>query len=159
MLGSHVTTIAYPLLVLRLTGSPFEAGWVAFAATAPSILVHMPARALVDRWDPRQAMLMSEIDRGIAIAAVAITLALGESSVPLLIAAAVIEGVLEVFSTLAERRYVGSLVGREQVSPALTRIEARTHVMLLAGRPPGGLLFGIRPILPFLARISAPLPG
>lgn len=70
MLGSHVTTIAYPLLVLRLTGSPFEAGWVAFAATAPSILVHMPARALVDRWDPRQAMLMSEIDRGIAIAAV-----------------------------------------------------------------------------------------
>ena len=49
MLGSHVTTIAYPLLVLRLTGSPFTAGCVAFAATAPGILVHIPAGALADR--------------------------------------------------------------------------------------------------------------
>ncbi len=155
MLGSHVTTIAYPLLVLRLTRSPFDAGWVAFAAMAPSILVHMPAGALIDRWDPRRAMLVSELGRGVAIAGVAITLALGKSSVPMLMAAAVIEGVLEVFSTLAERRYVGSLVGRDQASSALVRIEARTHVVLLAGRPLGGLLFGIRPILPFLADVAS----
>ena len=155
MLGSHVTTIAYPLLVLRLTGSPFEAGWVAFAAIAPSILVHMPAGALVDRWDPRRAMLVSELGRGVAIAVVAITLAMGRSSVPLLTAAAVVEGVLEVFSTLAERRWVGSLVRRDQVPSALVRTEARTHVVLLVGRPLGGLLFGIEPILPFLADVAS----
>ena len=153
MLGSHVTTIAYPLLVLRMTGSPFAAGWVAFAATAPSLLVHMPAGALVDRWDPRRAMLVSEIGRGIAIAAVAITLAMRKPSVPLLMAAAVIEGVLEVFSGLAERRCVGELLRRDQVSPALVRIEGRNHVVLLAGRPLGGLLFGIASILPFLADV------
>lgn len=155
MLGSHATTVAYPLLVLRLTNSPFDAGCVAFAAAAPSILVHMPAGALVDRWDPRRAMLVSELGRGVAIAAVAIALALGRSSLPLLTAAAVIEGVLEVFSTLAERRYVGSLVGRHQASSALVRTEARTHVVLVAGRPLGGLLFGIRPILPFLADVAS----
>jgi predicted MFS family arabinose efflux permease len=155
MLGSHVTTIAYPLLVLRLTGSPVVAGWVAFAATAPSILVHIPAGALVDRWDPRWTMLLSELGRGVIIAAVAITVALGKPSVPLLMTAAVIEGVLKVFSVLGERRYVGSLVGRDQASSALVRIEARTHVVLLAGRPLGGLLFGIRPILPFLADVAS----
>src|SRR5689334_6091001 len=100
MLGSHVTTIAYPLLVLSLTHSPLEAGWVAFAAMAPSILVHIPAGALVDRWNPGRAMRVSETGRGVAIASVAITLALGLASVPLLIAAAVLEGVLEVFSVL-----------------------------------------------------------
>jgi len=110
MLGSHVTSIAYPLLVLRLTGSPLEAGWVAFGAIAPSLLVHVPAGALVDRWDPRRAMLVSETGRGVAIAAVAIMLVMGKPNVPLLTAAAVVEGVLGVFSTLAERRCVGSIV-------------------------------------------------
>ena len=92
MLGSHVTSIAYPLLVLRLTSSPFEAGWVAFAALAPSILVYVPAGALVDRWDPWRAMLVSEIGRGVAIAAVAVTVGMGKPNVPLLTAAAVVEG-------------------------------------------------------------------
>ncbi len=149
MLGSHVTTIAYPLLVLRLTGSPFTAGCVAFAATAPGILVHIPAGALVDRWNPRQAMLVSELGRGVAIATVALTVTLGRAMVSLWIAMAVVEGVLEVFSGLAERRYVGSLVEHSQVSSVLVRIEGRTHLVLVAGRPLGGLLFEISPIFPF----------
>ena len=155
MLGSHVTTIAYPLLVLRLTSSPFEAGWIAFAALAPSILVYVPAGALVDRWDPWRAMLASEVGRGVAIAAVAVTVGIGVPNVPLLTAAAVVEGILEVFSALAERRWVGSLVRRDEVPSALVRIEARNHVVLVAGRPLGGLLFGIEPILPFLADVAS----
>ena len=71
MLGSHVTTIAYPLLVLRLTGSPFTAGCAVFAATAPSMFAYIPAGALVDRWSrrwgPRRVMLLSEFGRGVAI--------------------------------------------------------------------------------------------
>jgi MFS family permease len=155
MLGSHVTTIAYPLLVLRLTGSPFTAGCVAFAATAPSVLAYIPAGALVDRWNPRRAMLMSELGRGLAIASVAVTLALGKPIVALLITVAVIEGVLEVFSGLAERRYMGSFVESDEVSSALVSMEARTHVVLVVGRPLGGLLFGVRPILPFLADVAS----
>jgi MFS family permease len=155
MLGSHVTTIAYPLLVLRMTGSPFAAGCVAFAATAPTILAYMPAGALVDRWDPRRAMLTSEVGRGIAISSVVVMLALERFIMPLLIAAAVVEGILEVFSGLAERRYVGSLVEPGQVSDALVRIEARTHVALVAGRALGGLLFEIRPIVPFLTDVAS----
>ena len=154
MLGSHVTSIAYPLLVLRLTNSPVEAGWVAFAAIAPSLLVHVPAGALVDRRDPLRAMLVSEIGRGMAIAAVAVMLVMGKPNVPLLTAAAVVEGVLGVFSTLAERRCVGSIVRPEQVPAALVRLEGRNHVVVLVGRPLGGLLFGIEPILPFLADVA-----
>jgi hypothetical protein len=96
-------------------------------------------------------MLLSELGRGVAIGIIAVTLALGKATVALLIIAAVIEGFLEVFSGLAERRYVGSLVDREQVPSALVRIEARTHVVLLAGRPLGGLLFEIKPIYPYIA--------
>jgi len=155
MLGSHVTTIAYPLLVLRLTGSPVTAGCVAFAATAPGILVHIPAGALIDRWNPRRTMLLSELGRGVAIGTVAVMVALGKAIVPLLIGMAVVEGVLEVVSGLAERRYVGSLVTRSQVPAAVVRIEARTHLVLVAGRPLGGLLFEIGPIFPFLGDVAS----
>jgi MFS family permease len=151
MLGSHVTTIAYPLLVLHVTGSPFTAGCAVFAATAPSMFAYVPAGALVDRWNPRRVMLLSEVGRGVAIGTVAATLTFGNPMVMLLMAVAVIEGVLEVFSDLAERRYVRSIVQREQISSALVRTEARAHVVLVAGRPLGGLLFGIGPIFPFLA--------
>jgi len=150
MLGSHVTTIAYPLLVLKLTGSPFTAGCVAFAA-APSVVAYIPAGALVDRSNPRRLMLISELCRGVAIATVAATLALGERIVWLLMAVAAIEGVLEVFSGLAERRYIDCLVERGDAPSALVSMEARTHVVVVMGRPLGGLLFGIAPILPFLA--------
>ena len=149
MLGSRVTTIAYPMLVLYLTGSPVTAGWVAFAATAPSVLVYMPAGALVDRSDPRLVMLLSESGRGIAIGTVAVTVAVGRPSISLLVGMAVIEEILEAFSTLAERRYVRCLVEPDQASSAQVRIEARTHAVVLAGRPLGGFLFEVDPLLPF----------
>jgi MFS family permease len=155
MLGSHVTTIAYPLLVLHVTGSPFTAGCAVFAATAPSMFAYAPAGALVDRWNPRRVMLLSELGRGVAIGAVAATLAFGNPMVALLMAVAVIEGILEVFSSLAERRYVRSIVERDQISSALVRTEAKVHVALVAGRPLGGLLFGIGPIFPFLTDFSS----
>ncbi len=151
LLGTRISTIAFPMLVLWITHSPVAAGWTAFAATAPSVLVYVPAGALVDVWPPRRVMLISEFGRGLALLTVVIALLLGKAFLPLLIGAAVIEEILEVFSTLAERRYVGSLVQHDQASSALVRMEARTHVMVLAGRPLGGILFAAGPLFPFIA--------
>jgi MFS family permease len=157
MLGSRVTTLAYPMLVLYLTGSPVIAGWAAFATTVPGILVYIPAGALVDRWDPGRAMQYSELGRGVATTVVLGALALERRSplLLLLITAAVIESVLGVFSTLAERRYIRSLVEPDQESSALVHSEARNHIAVLIGRPLGGFLFGLWPALPFLADVTS----
>ena len=66
---------------------------------------------------------------------------------------AAIEQSLAVFSELAERRFASSLVEPCQVVPALASSEARTHMVILVGRPLGGLLFGLGRILPFLADV------
>jgi MFS family permease len=153
MLGSRVSAIAYPLLVLAMTGSPVVAGCVGFAIIAPSILVYLPAGALVDRWDPRRAMLGSEIGRGAATATIVLVLALGRLTVVDLVVLGAMEQILEDFSSLAERRLVRSLVERSQATSALARSEARTHVVVLAGRPLGGLLFGLGRIFPFVADV------
>ena len=151
MLGSRISTVACPLLALFLTHSPFDAGLVAFAATIPSVLVYIPAGALVDRWDARRTMLLSEVGRGVAITVVAVNLAVGRPSVLLLILVVIVEEILEVFSTLADRRCVRGLVPHERASSVQAGIESRTHVVVLVGRPLGVLLFGVMHIMPFLA--------
>jgi MFS family permease len=151
MLGSRLTTIAYPMLILSLHGSPVIAGLAVFAANAPSFLVYIPAGALVDRWDPRRTLLVAEALRGIAIAFIVVLLLLHRATVPLVIAAAIVEESIEVFAMLAERRYVRVLVDPKRAPSALASIETRTHIVLTAGRALGGLLFGISQVLPFLA--------
>jgi MFS family permease len=151
MLGSRITAIAYPLLALYLTNSPTVAGLVAFTATAPYIVVYMPAGALVDRWDPRRTLLVCESGRGAAIAIFTVTLAAGRLSVFQLVAAVLVEKTLEIFSTLADQRYIRSLVPPDQASSAQASVEVRAHTVMLAGRPIGGLLFSLAPILPFFA--------
>lgn len=151
MLGSRVSTIACPLLALFLTNSPFDAGLVAFAATVPSVLVYIPAGALVDRWDPRRTMLVCESGRGVTIAIIAVSLAISRPSIVLLIPVVIAEEILEVFSTLADRRCVRDLVPSDQASSAQASIETRAHVVVLAGRPLGVFLFSVGSILPFLA--------
>jgi MFS family permease len=157
MFGSRISTIAFPMLVLHLSGSPFVAGLVVCAAITPSMLAYIPAGVLADRWNPKPVMLVSEIGRGIAIASVVAPLAFGRRpSVYLLILAMVVEEVLEIFSTLAERRFFGRLIERDKVSRAQARraqarIEVRTHAAVLAGRPVGPYLYELKPILPFLA--------
>jgi MFS family permease len=151
MLGSRLTAIGLPLLVLALSGSPLVAGWAGFAVAAPSILVFLPAGALADRWNPRTAMMISEIGRGAAIAAVVVLVSIGWRGVDLLIGLVVMEEVLGVFSALSERRFICSLVEPANTAAALASTEGRTHVVVLLGRSLGGFLFGIGQALPFLA--------
>jgi predicted MFS family arabinose efflux permease len=152
MLGSRLTTIAYPLLVLAWHGSPVMAGLTVCAANAPSVLLYVPAGALVDRSaDPRRTMIFAETVRGLAIAVIILALLLDWKHIPFVIAMAIVEESFEVFATLAELRYVRTLVRPDQASDAQVGMEARSHVVVLAGRALGGLLFGWAQCLPFIA--------
>jgi predicted MFS family arabinose efflux permease len=100
-------------------------------------------------------MVVSEAGRGLAIGAIVGSLALHWRSVPLIIVMSVIEEILKIFGTLAERRYVCFLVGPKQTPAALVKTEARTHAVVLTGRPLGGLLFAWQPIWPFFADLAS----
>jgi MFS family permease len=94
-------------------------------------------------------MLASALGRWAAVASIVCTIALGQPSLLILMVAAATAQILDVFFVLAERQFLRSLVGREQATPALVRSEARTHLVVLLGRPVGALLLGLNSILPF----------
>lgn len=151
VLGSRASAIAYPLLVLALTGSAADAGLVGFAATIPYLLLQLPAGALVDRWDRRRVMLACDAGRAVAVGSIVIALSLDRISLAPIMAVAFIEGSLYVFHSLAEPAAVRNIVHPRHLPVALSQIEARERGAALVGQPLGGFLFDLGRAVPFLA--------
>jgi len=151
VLGSRASAIAYPLLVLALTGSPADAGLAGFAATIPYLLWQLPAGALVDRWNRKVIMIACDAGRALALASIVLALALDSISLAQIIAVSFIEGSLYVFHSLAEPAAVRNIVHPTHLPLALSQIEARERGAALLGQPLGGFLFDLGRTVPFLA--------
>jgi len=131
------------------------AGLVAFAAIVPGVLLYMPAGVIVDQRDPRRVMLFSETSRGIVAISVVIAILIFKRNISIvfLMFAMFSEEVLEIFSTLADRRYLYRLMDRDTIRSRQASAEARTHAATLAGRPIGPFLFTLSSSLPFIADV------
>jgi predicted MFS family arabinose efflux permease len=149
--GTRISSIAYPLLVLALYGSPARAGLVGFSQTLPFAIFFLPAGALTDRWNRKRVMLASDGIRALALGSIAIALTLGRLTLIQILIAAFVEGTFYVFFQLAEWAALPHIVTREQLPVALAQNQAREQGADLAGQPLGGILFGIAHALPFLA--------
>jgi MFS family permease len=143
-LGLTVADVAYPLAILALTGSPAEAGVFAATQTAGMIVAGMPAGHLVDRRSPRKVLIVAEICRALVTVAVAVALATGMLTFPLLIVAAVLLGIGQPITGTARMLLVRAAVPKEQLTSALTQNEVRINGADLAGPPLAGALYGLR---------------
>jgi hypothetical protein len=156
MLGTKISTLAFPMLVLWLGGSPVLAGFAVFVTVMPGVLLYFPAGMAVDKVDPWRVMIFSETLRGIVAISVAIELLKygRHVNIVFLILAMLAEEALEMFTTLAERRYLNWMMPSAETKERRSKqasIEARAHVAVLAGRPVAPFLFMLNPLFPFLA--------
>ncbi len=149
-IGSQVSGLAVPLLVLALTHSPAKAGGLAALRGLPYLLLCLPAGALVDRWDPRRVMLACDTGRAFALASVPLALVFGHLSLLQLSVVTVIEGTLFVFFNQAESNCLVRVVTKEQLGAAVAQNEAVYGIAGLIGPSLGGLLYGLGRGVPFL---------
>jgi MFS family permease len=147
--GTRVSGLAYPLLVLAITGSAAQAGLVAAAQTVPFLIWFVPAGALVDRWPRKRVMLVADAGRAVALASVAVAVLSGRLVIGYVVVAAFAEGTLYVFFLLAETAALPYVVPRAQLPAAVAQNQARDHGATLIGQPLSGLLFGLSHALPF----------
>jgi MFS family permease len=148
--GTRVTSIAYPLLVLAMTHSPAKAGIVGFAQTLPFLLLYLPAGTFVDRWDRKRTMLVCDAGRAVALGSIAFTIALDWLTMAQVVVVALIEGSLFVLFDLAEGAALPQLVTGEQLQTAIAQNQAKTQGADIVGQPLGGVLFSAARLLPFL---------
>jgi hypothetical protein len=148
--GTRASSVAFPLLVLALTGSPSQAGLVGFAQTLPFPLLFLVAGAVVDRVDRKRLLLVADGARAVAFASLVAALALDRVVLAHILAVAFVEGAFFVFFRLAESAALPQVVPKEQLPTAVAQNQARDQGAELAGAPLGGLLFGFDRLLPFL---------
>ena len=157
-LGVSVADVAFPLVILALTGSPARAGLFAAVLTIGVVAGSLPGGQLADRHDRRTVVIVAEGGRAIVTAVVAAGLILGWLSLPLLLAAAAVLGVGHAVSSAARLPLVRSVVPPGQLTRALIQDEVRQNGALLAGPPVAGVLYGIRALsqsIPFLSIAAA----
>jgi MFS family permease len=149
-LGSQTSTVAYPLLVLALTGSAAKAGIVGLARWLPLAIFAIPAGAVADRIDRKRLMIASDAVRMLGAASIVAALWLGRPSFGQIVAVAFVDGGLFITSHICERGALPHLVDTAQVQDAVAQNEARYFGASIVGPPLGGLLFSVARALPFL---------
>jgi MFS family permease len=149
--GSQATTIAYPLLVLALTGSQAKAGVVAAARIVPSALFGLLAGLVADRADRRRVMIAADVVRALTVAALGLLVALDAVAFWQIPVAAFIEGAGSAFFAPAASGALRAVVPAEQLTDAANVQEVRHGAVIVAGPPVGGALFGLGRAVPFLA--------
>lgn len=148
-LGTDISQVAFPLLVLALTDSPFQAGLAGALRLLPYILCGLPAGALVDRWDRKRVMLLCDIGRALSLASIPLALALGRLTLLQLDLNALIEGILYVFFDLAEAASLPRVVPPDQLPKATAQSALTGGVTTLIGPALGATLYSLRSLLPF----------
>ncbi len=143
VLGSNVSRLAMPLLVLALTGSPAQAGFMAAVRQAPYLLFSLPAGALVDRWDRKLTMICCDSARWLALGSVPVAFALGHVSLLHLYIVAFIEGTGYVFFSLAQIAALPQVVEPEHLARAYAFDNITEYVGGLFGPSVGAFIIAL----------------
>jgi len=151
VLGSRISQISLPLLILALTRSPAQAGIVAALNGLPYLLFGLLAGVLVDRWDRKRTMLTCEAINAIATATIPLALWTGHLSMPQLDIVALVTGTAFIFFNVAEIAALPSIVASNQLPMAVSQNQATFSVGGVAGPAAAGFLFQFARALPFLA--------
>jgi MFS family permease len=141
LLGSQVTLLALPLTaVLVLHASVLQLGLLNAASFLPFLLVTLPAGAWLDRHRRRPVLLAANIGRAAVIALVPVAAVLGILRIEVLVAVAFTHGILTVFYDVGWLSYIPSIVSRDLIIGANSRLQVSASAAQVGGPGIGGIL-------------------
>jgi predicted MFS family arabinose efflux permease len=152
--GSQMTAVAYPLLVLALTGSPAKAGIVAFARLLGMALFALPAGLAADRWNRRRLMIAAHAVRAFAIGSLSALIVLDEIVFWVVPLVAFVEGSGAAVFSSVQAGALRAVVPKRQLPSAVATVTGREAGISLAAPPLGGGLFALARALPFVVHTA-----
>jgi predicted MFS family arabinose efflux permease len=150
-LGTSVSSLAYPLLVLQLTGSAFDAGLVAATLAGTAMVLRIPAGLITDLSPLRALMLTADAVRAAAVGSIAVTVWTGHVSLAQILVVAAVEAAVGTAFGPADFAAVRLVVPAGQRGTAVAATQSRSQLAGLLGPLVGGGLFAAHPALPFAA--------
>lgn len=140
-LGEQTSLVILPLVaVLTLHVGAEQLGVLRAVGQAPQLLLALFVGVWVDRWRARTVMVLADLGRALALAAVAVAALLGGLGVPALLVAAFATGVLSVFFDVAYQASLVRLVKRAQLVRGNSAIEGSRSAAQMGGPALGGAM-------------------
>lgn len=149
-LGSTLSEIAFPLLVLYSTGSAGQAGLVVAAQSVGVLLTMIWGGALADRVSRKALMFYPRLVQGAALGVVALLAAHGRATIAELAAASAVSGMAGGLARGGVVPALRRIIPAEQVAAASAQSQGRDAAAQLVGGPLGGFLFAVTRWMPFL---------
>ncbi len=140
-LGSEISGIVFPLLILALTNSPAAAGFAGALGSVPYLFLSLPAGALIDRWDRKKVMILCDTGRALNMASIPVALAFNALTVWQIYVVALIEGTLFVFFNIAEVAALPRVVDKSQLPQATAQNHAAFALTGIIGPSIGTTLY------------------
>ena len=136
--GSQMTSIAYPLLVLALTGSAAKAGIVAFVRLFAMAVFALPAGLAADHWSRRRLMIAAHGVRAVAIGSLAVLVASDEVVYWAIPVVAFVEGAGASVFSAAQSGAFRAVVPTPQLPAAVAVVTGREAAIGVASPALGG---------------------
>lgn len=142
LIGSGLTNFALGVWVYQRTGSVTQFSLILLFAMLPSILVSPVAGAMVDRWNRRSCMILSDSGAAITTVAVALLLATGNLQLWHIYLAVSLDSVFKAFQLPAYTASTSLLVPKEQLPRAIGMVQSGQACARLVSPLLAGVLLG-----------------
>lgn len=152
MIGQGVALAAVPLLAASLTRDPFEVSLVGAATYAATLVLGLPAGALVDRWPRRAVMVAADVLRAFLLVALALAIGADALTLPALVGVVFLLSAAGCFFDPAAQAAIPAVAGRDTMTLAKANGRLWTYDVFgrsLVGPPLGAALFAAGAVLPF----------
>ena len=148
-LGTSVSSIAFPLLVLYATGSVAKAGVITAASMIGALATTLLGGALADGASRRAILVIGPVIQAAALGTVALLARSGPVPLFTVAAMACVSGLASGVTLGAQAPAMRRIVPREQQATATSQMIGRDMAAEIAGSPLGGFLFSVARWLPF----------
>jgi MFS family permease len=148
MAGDWVLIIGLPIYIFLLTHSVLQTSLMVVAGRAPSIIFSSLAGVLIDRWDRKRTLIVTNLL--LAVALLPLALVVSPDLLWIIYAVLVVETVLESFVLPAQNALIPVLVSEETLVSANSLNSVGSNVARLGGPALGGLVaakFGLNGIV------------
>ncbi len=142
--GSQISLLALPLVAINiLEASPFEVALLSTIEFLPFILFSLPAGAWIDRLRRRPILIAGDVGRALALGSIPVAFALGGLTIWQLYVVGFLVGTLTVLFDISYQAYVPSLVDRDQLVEANSKLEISRTVAQAAGPAIAGVIIQV----------------
>ena len=142
-IGTWMQQIAAYWLVLDLTGSPLAVGTLALAQLLPVTLLGLPVGSMIDRFDVRRLLLVTESLSIVAAGTLAVLTLTGMVALWQVYGIAIFQGLVLVFGNPARHTLVFRIVGKDDLPNAVALGSALGTTARIVGPALGGLVVAV----------------